>query len=300
MADDAADDGEGRTLNINLGVLGHVDSGKTSLVRALSATLSTAALDKSPEEKARGITLDLGFSSFTVAPPPVVSDAGYAKMQFTLVDCPGHASLIRTIMGGAQIIDMMLLIIDVTKGIQTQTAECVVIGEILADKFLIILNKVDLLPEETREKKVAKTMEILRKQLGRTKLGQAPMIGVAASPGGDASKPGINLEALVDKITSMVEVPERSNEGDFRFAIDHCFQVRGQGTVLTGTCLAGQVSVGEILELPAFKIEKKIKSIQMFHKPAMRISQGDRAGICVTQVRLTSTCSLAIHFLIQF
>jgi selenocysteine-specific elongation factor len=275
---------EEKTLNVNLGVLGHVDSGKTSLVRALSVTLSTAALDKAPEEKARGITLDLGFSSFTVAPPPVVADAGYAKMQYTLVDCPGHASLIRTIMGGAQIIDMMLLIIDVTKGIQTQTAECVVIGEILADKFLIILNKVDLLPEETREKKLAKTMEVLRKQLGRTKLGRAPMIGVAASPGGDASKPGIGLEALVEKITSMVELPERTVEGDFRFAIDHCFQIRGQGTVLTGTCLSGQIGVGEVLELPAFKLEKKIKSMQMFHKPATRIQQGDRAGICVTQL----------------
>ena len=192
-APDAAED---KILNINLGVLGHVDSGKTSLVRALSVTLSTASLDRAPEEKLRGITLDLGFSSFTVPPPPVVESAGFNKMQYTLVDCPGHASLIRTIMGGAQIIDMMLLIIDVTKGIQTQTAECVVIGEILADKFLIILNKVDLLPEEvshphpiltssspnphrmlsqTREKKLAKTMEVLRKQLGRTKLGQVTL-----------------------------------------------------------------------------------------------------------------------------
>ena len=180
-------------------------------------TLSTAALDKAPEEKARGITLDLGFSAFTVAAPPPIAAAGFTRMQYTLVDCPGHASLIRTIMGGAQIIDMMLLIIDVTKGIQTQTAECVVIGEILADKFLVILNKVDLLPEETREKQLAKTIATLRKQLGRTKLGQAPMVGVAASPGGDPSNPGIGLEALVTKITSMIELPKRSPDGDFRF-----------------------------------------------------------------------------------
>ena len=207
MAEAAAEpEVEDKILNINLGVLGHVDSGKTSLVRALSVTLSTASLDRAPEEKLRGITLDLGFSSFTVPPPPVVEGAGFNKMQYTLVDCPGHASLIRTIMGGAQIIDMMLLIIDVTKGIQTQTAECVVIGEILADKFLIILNKVDLLPEATREKKLAKTMEVLRKQLGRTKLGQAPMIGVAACPGGamnigENAAPGIGLEALVEKVS---------------------------------------------------------------------------------------------------
>ena len=115
---------------------------------------------------------------------------GYKLVQFTLVDCPGHASLIRTIMGGAQIIDMMLLIIDITKGIQTQTAECVVIGEILAEKFLIVLNKVDLIPEEVREKTVAKAMTDLRKALGRTKLGQAEMIAVASRVGGEATVGG--------------------------------------------------------------------------------------------------------------
>lgn len=146
--------------NINIGVLGHVDSGKTSLgklqrvahqgtkvcssmcldanlrplevlliapdsrdqycaVAALSTKLSTAALDKHPQSKERGITLDLGFSSFTVPMPARLSAAlPCRELQFTLVDCPGHASLIRTIIGGAQIIDMMLLVIDVTKGIQ--------------------------------------------------------------------------------------------------------------------------------------------------------------------------------------
>ena len=94
---------------------------------------------------------------------------------------------------------------------------------------------------------------------------QAPMIGVAACPGGamnigENPTPGIGLDALVEKITSMVEVPERTNEGDFRFAIDHCFQIRGQGTVLTGTCLEGAINVGDVLELPAFKLEKKVSN----------------------------------------
>lgn len=70
----------------------------------------------------------------------------------TLVDCPGHASLIRTIIGGAQIIDLMVLVIDVTKGIQTQTAECLVIGEILNDTLVVVLNKLDMLPEPREEK----------------------------------------------------------------------------------------------------------------------------------------------------
>ena len=100
---------------------------QTSLVRALSTMISTAALDKNPQSRERGITLDLGFSAFQVSPPAHLAGE-YDHLQFTLVDCPGHASLIRTIIGGAQIIDMMLLVVDATKGMQTQSAECVVIG----------------------------------------------------------------------------------------------------------------------------------------------------------------------------
>lgn len=94
-----------KTLNFNIGVLGHVDSGKTSLARALSSTASTAAFDKNPQSRERGITLDLGFSSFTVDLPEQLRESGkqeqqYDSLQYTLVDCPGHASLIRTIIGG--------------------------------------------------------------------------------------------------------------------------------------------------------------------------------------------------------
>ena len=97
-------DSRGKTLNFNVGVLGHVDSGKTSLARSLSSTASTAAFDKNPQSRERGITLDLGFSSFTVDLPDQLRASGgqqqYDSLQFTLVDCPGHASLIRTIIGG--------------------------------------------------------------------------------------------------------------------------------------------------------------------------------------------------------
>ena len=115
-----------RVLNLNVGVLGHVDSGKTSLVKTLSSLLSTASLDKSSQSRQRGITLDLGFSAFLMPLPPSIQSneellERYDLLQVTLVDCPGHASLIRTIIGGAQIIDMVLLVVDANKGIQTQS-----------------------------------------------------------------------------------------------------------------------------------------------------------------------------------
>lgn len=91
-------------------------------VAALSTQLSTAALDKNPQSKKRGITLDLGFSSFSLPLPESLAALQADRLQFTLVDCPGHASLIRTVIGGAQIIDLMILVVDVTKGIQARAS----------------------------------------------------------------------------------------------------------------------------------------------------------------------------------
>jgi selenocysteine-specific elongation factor len=147
-------------------VLGHVDSGKTSICRVLTQVASTASLDKSPQSKERGITLDLGFSSFfTRIPQPIEHQLPNKYLQFTLVDCPGHASLIRTIIGGAQIIDIMLLVIDVNKGIQTQTAECIIIAEMFINKLVVLLNKIDTI----EEKEIPKKIEIFRKIFAKTK-----------------------------------------------------------------------------------------------------------------------------------
>jgi small GTP-binding protein len=161
----AADDGA-RILNMNVGVLGHVDSGKTALVRALSTVVSTAALDKSPTAQERGITLDLGFSSFITSIPDDIAHADshpYTALQVTLVDCPGHASLVRTVIGGAQIMDLALLVVDVQRGIQTQTFECLVIAEISIERLVVVLNKIDLLPELEREERILEvTRSILK------------------------------------------------------------------------------------------------------------------------------------------
>ena len=87
-------------FNFNVGVLGHVDSGKTSLSKVLSTTASTASFDKNPQSRERGITLDLGFSSVQVDVPSHLTQTGHGVVQYTLVDCPGHASLIKTVIGG--------------------------------------------------------------------------------------------------------------------------------------------------------------------------------------------------------
>lgn len=284
---------ENKIFNINVGVLGHVDSGKTSLTKALSTMTSTASMDKSSQSQERGITLDLGFSAFQVPIPPHLQESGYETLQFTLVDCPGHASLIKTIIGGAQIIDKMFLVIDVTKGIQTQTAECLVVGEIMMNEIIVVLNKIDLLKDP---KELDTITAKLRKVFAGTKFGQnVLMVPVSACPGGgenlkqEAAKdspapPPTNLSALIDALTNNLVLPQRNLAGSFYFAIDHCFSIKGQGTVLTGTVLHGSVAVNQVIELAGLDVEKKVKSLQMFKKPVQKAIQGDRLGICVTQL----------------
>ena len=307
-------------INISIAITGHVDAGKTSLVRALSTELSTAALDKNPQSQARGITLDLGFSAFMTDIPSRLSGVAgdVKKLQFTLVDCPGHASLIRTIIGGAQIIDMMLLVVDIVKGFQTQTAECLVVSEIMTNKLIVILNKVDLLPLENREKLIDRAIQRVRKVLAPTKFSQAPIIVLSAAPGGAgklgaaaplsavtgltiggggggeggdglAKEPLSNVRELVEALLSTVEIPNRQETSNpFLFAIDHCFPIKGQGTVLTGTVLAGTLKINDSIEITSLRQEKKVKSMQMFKKPVSMIRQGDRAGICVTNLDASS------------
>uniref|UniRef100_A0ABI7X3Y1 Tr-type G domain-containing protein n=1 Tax=Felis catus TaxID=9685 RepID=A0ABI7X3Y1_FELCA len=324
----------GRRVNVNVGVLGHIDSGKTALARALSTTASTAAFDKQPQSRERGITLDLGFSCFSVplparlraalpAPPAAPGgepepEPGEPQLQVTLVDCPGHASLIRTIIGGAQIIDLMMLVIDVTKGMQTQSAECLVIGQIACQKLVVVLNKIDLLAEGKRQAAIDKMTKKMQKTLENTKFRGAPIISVAAKPGGPEApetEAPQGISELIELLTSQIPIPTRDPSGPFLMSVDHCFSIRGQGTVMTGTILSGSISLGDSVEIPALKVThevhlhhnasciagkgkpfwinltpasdtgvvKKVKSMQMFHMPVSSAMQGDRLGICVTQ-----------------
>ncbi|XP_075406240.1 selenocysteine-specific elongation factor isoform X1 [Tenrec ecaudatus] len=286
----------GRRVNVNVGVLGHIDSGKTALARALSTTASTAAFDKQPQSRERGITLDLGFSCFSVplparlrpalAAPEAASELAEPQLQVTLVDCPGHASLIRTIIGGAQIIDLMMLVIDVTKGMQTQSAECLVIGQIACQKLLVVLNKIDLLAEGKRQAAIDKMTKKMQKTLEKTKFRGAPIVPVAAKPGGpDAPETEApqGISELIELLKSQIPIPMRDPSGPFLMSVDHCFSIKGQGTVMTGTILSGSITLGDSVEIPALKVVKKVKSMQMFHLPVTSAMQGDRLGICVTQ-----------------
>lgn len=277
-----------RKFNMNVGVLGHVDCGKTSLVAAMSDTLSTAALDKNPQSQQRGITLDLGFSSFTVPfPEGFANSAHYDSLQVTLVDCPGHADLLRTIVGGAQIIDLILLVVDVTKGLEPQTAECLVLSEIVTNNMIMVLNKIDLFPENVRERNINAASRRLRTSLRQyvPKFYTCPFVPVAAKPGGaGSSQEPAAIPLLKQLITHLVPQQPRPIDGPFFFVFDHCFALKGRGTIFTGTIMQGRVSVGDTVELPEVSEKKPVKSLQAFHEPVRHAGAGDRVGLCLVGV----------------
>lgn len=148
------------------------------------------------QSKERGITLDLGFSSFSASDP-----TGSSSQRFTLVDCPGHASLIRTILGGAQIIDIMALVIDATKGVQTQTAECIVIGEILQPRRIVVLNKCDALQADS----VDKTIRRIQRTLRNTAFADCTIIPVSAAPSSNSNEPE-GVDQLVREVRTLLSL----------------------------------------------------------------------------------------------
>jgi len=215
----------------------------------------------------------------------------------SLVDCPGHASLIRTIIGGSQIIDMVLLVVDAFKGWQAQTTECLVLAELTSRHLVVALNKVDLFPPEEREEQIEKAKAKVRHRLQGSRFVDAPMMGVAACVGGEkvaaadgegkqiqTGNESYNIKELIELLRNKLPRPNRQATGPFSFSVDHCFPIRGRGTVLTGTVLAGSTSVNDMLEFPALGLERKVKSIQMFKRQVQTIMQGDRAGVCVSNL----------------
>uniref|UniRef100_A0AAV1UEI1 Elongation factor Tu, chloroplastic n=1 Tax=Peronospora matthiolae TaxID=2874970 RepID=A0AAV1UEI1_9STRA len=267
-------------VNVNVGVLGHVDSGKTSLVRALSTHLSTAALDKSPQSQRRGITLDLGFSSFRLD----VRKGGPSFRQVTLVDCPGHASLFQTILRGVAIIDTVVLVVDCRKGLEAQTIESLLLASLVCPRQLVIvLTKTDLLSALGVERAAAigaVTSEIrafVATHVRSLKDVTIPVVPVAVGTGHKTE----GIPHLLEVLRTHLQAPERDTSGDFRLAVDHCFAVPGHGTVLTGTVLSGALSTGSELELLPIGARTTVKTLQVFRKDVERCVQGDRVGLRV-------------------
>jgi selenocysteine-specific elongation factor len=247
-----------------IGTAGHVDHGKTALIKALT----DFDCDTHKQEKERGITINLGFSHLTL---PSGESVG-------IVDMPGHKDFIKTMVAGAYGIDLVLLVIAADSGVMPQTIEHLNIIRMLGIRnSVVVLNKIDLVDEEMVELAKLEIMELLED----TGISDAPVVGVS-------SITGQGLDELITALDQQVkEIPEREGSGVFRMFIDRIFNVKGIGTVVTGSVLNGKIKAGDDLYLlPGFGKKIKIKSIERHGSKVETVTAGDRAAINLGGLKL--------------
>jgi selenocysteine-specific elongation factor len=240
-----------------IGTAGHIDHGKTALIKMLTGI----DCDTHKEEKARGITINLGFSHVDL---PSGESAG-------IIDVPGHKDFINTMIGGASGIDMVLLVIAADSGIMPQTIEHInIITTLGIDKGVVALTKSDLVDEELIEIAGYEISELLNK----TTLKDAPIVGVSAITG----KGKDELLQAIDRVVSEIEARDQGNL--FRMYIDRIFTVKGFGSVVTGSVLSGAVSTGDdVFLLPGDKLKLRVRSIERHGNAVDKVVRGDRAAI---------------------
>jgi selenocysteine-specific elongation factor len=238
-----------------LGTAGHIDHGKSSIVKALTGIDP----DRLKEEKERGITIDLGFAYIF-----------YPDLIVGIIDVPGHERLIRNMLAGVGGIDMVMLVVAADEGVMPQTKEHLAICDLLKIKAgIIVLNKVDLIDEETLE--LAK--EDVREAVKDTFLENAEIIPISA-------KTGYNIDLLKEKIKEIaLKIEEKSSGGLFRMPIDRVFTLKGFGTVVTGTILSGSISVDTPVEILPTGINSKVRGLQSHGQSIKEAFAGQRVGI---------------------
>jgi selenocysteine-specific elongation factor len=239
-----------------VGTAGHVDHGKTALVRALTGVDT----DRLKEEKARGITIDLGFAYL---PTPDGNPIGF-------VDVPGHERFVHTMVAGAGGIDVALLVVAADDGIMPQTREHLAIMDLLGvGDGIVALTKVDLVSDQRRRDVTAEIIDAL----AGTSLEASNVVAVSAVSGEGVD----SLRAwLIEKARS---VARRSSAQRFRLAVDRSFVLTGVGTVVTGTVLSGAITTGDHVTVSPSGIAARVRSIHAQNRAVDRGHAGDRCAL---------------------
>ena len=248
--------------NVIIGTAGHIDHGKTTLIKALSGIET----DTTQEEKDRGMSINLGFAYFDL---PSGKRCG-------VVDVPGHEKFIKNMLAGVSGINLVLLLVDSREGIMPQTKEHIDILTLLGiENYIIVMTKIDLIEEEYREL----VKEDIREFIAGTVLENSPIIEVDS-----ISKKGLdNLLETIDKKTEDIEA--KNVEKNARLNIDRSFQVKGFGTVVTGTLTEGVVNVGDELVIYPKGIKTKVRNIQVHAKDVDKAYAGQRTAINLANIK---------------
>ena len=251
------EDFEGEQMkHVILGTAGHIDHGKTALVKALTGVDT----DRLKEEKERGITTELGFT-FLDLPDGI---------RLGIIDVPGHEKFVRHMVAGVWGIDLVALIIAADEGVMPQTREHLDICKLLRVKRgLIILTKVDLVERELLDLVKEEVSEVVKD----TFLKEAPIVAVSSLTGEGIPE----LISTLDQLSR--EVKDRPEGGLFRLPIDRVFVMKGFGTVVTGTIISGNLSIGETVEVLPSGFEGKVRNLQAYNQSVERAVAGQRAAI---------------------
>jgi selenocysteine-specific elongation factor len=243
------------------GTAGHIDHGKTALVRAMTGV----DCDRLEEEKRRGITIELGFAPLTLANGKTVS----------IIDVPGHERFIRQMAAGAAGMDAAMLVIAASEGVMPQTREHLDILDILGVKFgLVALTKKDLVDDETLELATAEALEVTQ----GTCLEGAPIIPVSSVTGEGVARILEEIEKILDKI------PPRKGFGAFFLPIDRVFSKKGFGSVVTGTSYQGSVLVGDEVAIMPSGALGKVRSLQTHGAAISSVTAGQRVAVNLASV----------------
>jgi len=238
--------------HVVIGTAGHIDHGKTALVKALT----NMETDRLHEEISRGMTIDLGFA--------------FLGDNVTIIDVPGHEKFVRNMVAGVSTIDFVLLVIAADDGIMPQTIEHLEILNLLQIKHgLIVISKTDLVEEEWLEL----VEEEVRELTSDTFLADAPIFRVS-------SITGAGIPELTQQIKKLAaSLPPRQDRGIFRLPIDRVFTMKGFGTVAAGTVLSGKIQTDQTVELLPRQTKLRIRGLQIHGHLVKQVSTGDRAAI---------------------
>ena len=242
--------------HIIVGTAGHIDHGKTTLIKALTGIDA----DRLKEEKQRGITIDIGFAFLTLP----------NNIELGIVDVPGHEKFVKNMLAGVGGIDLAILVIAADEGIMPQTEEHLAICDLLQiQRGLVAVTKTDLVEEEWTEM----VIEEIREGLKGTFLQLAPIIPVS-------SKTRTGLDTLVQELENLAaQVQERNSEGVFRLPIDRIFTIKGFGTVATGTLISGSIRNEEVVEILPEHIKARVRNVQVHDTPVETAYAGQRTAL---------------------
>lgn len=276
--------------HVNVGTIGHVDHGKTTLTAAILHVLGLAGqqvklksvdqIDSAPEEKARGITIALSHNEYSTA-----------TRHYAHIDAPGHADYIKNMITGAAQMDGAILVVAATDGVMPQTREHILLAQqIGVPKIIVFLNKCDLVDDAEM---IDMVEEEVRELLTKYKYdgANAPVIRGSAvkaleakSADEDWAKKILDLAAALD---TYIPIPERETSKPFLMPVEDIFSIEGRGTVVTGRIERGVVKVGEDVEIVGLKdtVKTAVTGIEMFNKSLQEGMAGDNAGILLRGVK---------------